>query len=254
MKNIFSLGKLSGKGLAIAVGISLLVIGAAGIYSYTALTNKLNSELISQNNTKPPSDIAAGDNDTPVDVPINDVVRTPSVTTVTAGTANPAEEAVAPADDIPADAAEDILVENPGVNQAMVRPINGEVINSFSDGELTKSNTLNVWKTHDGVDIAGEMGEKVKSMTGGVVSSVYEDTMLGSTIVIDHGNGLEGYYSNLDSDIQIAEGDKVSAGTVIGLVGNTAESEINEDPHLHFSLKKNGEWIDPISLISGEGS
>lgn len=136
----------------------------------------------------------------------------------------------------------------------MVRPLNGEVLNDFSAGELVKSKTLNVWKTHDGVDIAGAMDEKVKSMSGGTVTKVYEDQMLGACVIIDHGNGFEGYYCNLSKDIPVAEGQSVSAGTVIGAVGNTAQNEISEEPHLHFAVKKNGEWIDPIALISGEGS
>ncbi|MDE7288916.1 MAG: M23 family metallopeptidase, partial [Oscillospiraceae bacterium] len=140
------------------------------------------------------------------------------------------------------------------IPQAMVRPLNGEILNEFSDGELVKSKTLNVWKTHDGVDIAGAAEEKVKSMTSGTVTKVYDDQMLGSCVIVDHGGGLEGYYCNLSKDIPVAEGQSVSAGTIIGSVGNTAEGEISEDSHLHFAVKKNGDWIDPIALISGEGS
>ena len=132
--------------------------------------------------------------------------------------------------------------------------MNGEIVCEFSDGELVKSKTLNVWKTHDGVDIAGKMGEKVKSMTSGTVTQVYNDPMLGATVEIDHGNGLIGFYSNLSEDIAVTSGQTVSAGTVIGSIGDTAESEIDDETHLHFSLKKNDEWIDPIALISGEGS
>ena len=132
--------------------------------------------------------------------------------------------------------------------------MNGEIVCEFSGGELVKSKTLNVWKTHDGVDIAGKMGEKVKSMTSGTVTQVYNDPMLGATVEIDHGSGLIGFYSNLAEDIAVTSGQTVSAGTVIGSIGDTAEGEIDDETHLHFALKKNGEWIDPIALISGEGS
>ena len=91
-------------------------------------------------------------------------------------------------------------------------------------------------------------------MTSGTVTKVYEDQMLGACVIIDHGSGLEGYYCNLSKDIPVVEGQTVSAGTIIGTVGDTAEGEIKEASHLHFGLKKNGEWIDPIELISGEGS
>ena len=98
------------------------------------------------------------------------------------------------------------------------------------------------------------MGEKVKSMTSGTVTQVYNDPMLGATVEIDHGSGLIGFYSNLAEDIAVTSGQTVSAGTVIGSIGDTAEGEIDDETHLHFALKKNGGWIDPIALISGEGS
>lgn len=273
MKNIFGSGKLSSKGLAIAVCTGLVIVVGSGVYSYTKLTDELNSKLISDNNIKSANDISDSENNKSVDAEQTGIARTTTeTTTVASETETPVEDVNIPADGLSVEADVDSSIDA-GINssidankktnaskdentqaQAMVRPINGEVINIFSDGELVKSKTLNVWKTHDGVDISGELGEKVKSMTGGTVIKVYDDPLLGATVIIDHNNGLEGYYSNLNKDISIAEGDKVSAGTIIGYIGDTAESEIGEVSHLHFSVKKNGEWIDPIALISGEGS
>ena len=45
-------------------------------------------------------------------------------------------------------------------------------------------------------------------------------------------------------------GDEVNAGTVIGSVGDTADIEANMEPHLHFAIKRAGNWIDPIDYIS----
>ena len=243
MKNFFSKLKLTGKGFAAAVCVCLLAVGGAGIYSYTKVADRLNEQLISQNkNTSSDKAADKSSDDAQVNAEQTSVAK-PEETTA-------AEEAK-DADVTVTEAAE--KTENAAA-QTMVRPLNGEILNEFSDGELVKSATLNVWKTHDGVDIAGNLNEKVKSMTSGTVTKVYEDQMLGACVIIDHGSGLEGYYCNLSKDIPVVEGQTVSAGTIIGTVGDTAEGEIKEASHLHFGLKKNGEWIDPIELISGEGS
>ena len=234
----FKIGNLSGKGLIIATGAGMRAAVAAGLYSYNKISDKLNAEIIGENKSALSAEVNDG---TPANAAQTDIAKTEETTVSEA-----AEDAAV--------TAEAEKTTEPAQQQAMVRPLNGEVINDFSDGELVKSKTLNVWKTHDGVDIAGALDEKVKSMTSGTVTKVYEDQMWGACVIIDHGNGLEGYYCNLSKDIPVSEGQKVSAGTVIGAVGDTAECEISEDSHLHFGVKKNGEWIDPIELISGEGS
>ncbi len=250
----FKIGNLSGKGLIIAVGACILAAGAAGYYSYTKISDRLNAEVIGENrDTLSAEDPADGTDVIGLDAPAN-VQQTDVAKTETAPPDNEPSEPAAATTEVPKNDEKSQTEIQPQQQSAMVRPLNGEVINAYSDGELVKSRTLNVWKTHDGVDIAGALDEKVKSMTGGTVTRVYEDQMLGACVVIDHGSGLESYYCNLSKDIPVAEGQSVSAGTVIGAVGKTAENEISEEPHLHFAVKKNGEWIDPIALISGEGS
>lgn len=246
MKNIFSKENLKGKSFAIAVCLCLLTVCATGIYSYYKVAGRLNDSLIRQNkDTFGNASVSeAAIDEQPVDAAAPDVVKSTE-----AATEKAAEETTA-SDKKTAELTE---AANPA-SQVMIRPVNGEVLNEFSDGELVKSATLNVWKTHDGVDIAGEPGENVLSMTSGTVTKVYEDQLLGACVIIDHGSGIEGYYCNLSKDIPVMEGQEVSAGTVIGNVGDTAEGEIKEASHLHFALKKNGEWIDPVAMISGEGS
>ncbi len=233
--------KISSKSLIITSGICVAVAAIAGFYTYNKASDQLNAEIIGSNKT---TLSAEADVETPVDAEQTNIAKTETTTVIETEII---ESALAPEVEIVEEAAA-------VTQQAIVRPLNGEIINGFSDGELVKSKTLNVWKTHDGVDIAGASDEKVKSMTSGTVTKVYEDPMLGACVIIDHGNGIEGYYCNLSKDIPVSEGQKVSAGTIIGMVGNTAESEINESSHLHFAVKKNNDWIDPIALISGEGS
>ncbi len=241
MKNIFSKNSLTGKSFIVTLSLCLLVVGAAGIYSYAKYSAELKEELsVKTDELK----------DQLANVPNETLPRETNETT-----APVTEEKSAEAETEKAETAVDADVKiTEKVMDAVVRPINGEVIAEFSNGELVKSTTLNVWKTHDGVDIAADSGEKVKSMTSGVVTQVYNDVMWGNCVVIDHGNGIEGHYYNLATEIPVTVGQNVSAGTVIGAIGSSAECEVKDPSHLHLGIKQNGEWIDPIALISGEGS
>ena len=128
-------------------------------------------------------------------------------------------------------------------------PISGEIENGYSMTALVYNRTMRDWRTHDGVDLAAELGAQVKSAGSGVVSDVYEDDLYGTTVVIDHGAGLVSTYSNLASVPTVAAGDSVITGQVIGSVGDTALCEIGEVTHLHFSMSLNGESIDPTEYL-----
>lgn len=134
--------------------------------------------------------------------------------------------------------------------QPFVLPLKGKIINPFSNGELVKSETLGYWETHDGVDIKGKVGKKVVAMTAGTVKKVIDDPLFGTEIIIDHGNNIEGHYYNLKKAVDVAEGDTVNSGEKIGAVGKTADVESKLPAHLHFGIKQNGKWIDPISFIN----
>ena len=109
--------------------------------------------------------------------------------------------------------------------------------------------SLGYWKTHDGVDIKADLGEPVKAMNKGTVTKIWDDPLWGNCMTIDHGNGIVGHCYNLSKEMSVKEGDEVNAGEVIGAVGDTAQAEAAELSHLHFGLKKNGQWIDPIEFI-----
>ena len=132
--------------------------------------------------------------------------------------------------------------------EAVMMPINGEVITEYSGGELVKSSG-GVWRTHDGVDIAAAEGDGVKAMTSGTVSEIYSDPLWGNCVIVDHGNTLSGCYFGLSDDVLVNVGDRLNAGEVIGKVGNTADIESDLGPHLHFALKYQNQWIDPVGYI-----
>ncbi len=128
-------------------------------------------------------------------------------------------------------------------------PIEGEVLNPFSNGELVKSKTLNEWRTHNGVDIVAAPNSPVKAMADGVVEAVEEDPLWGICVTISHEAGFQSIYRGLKANPEVKVGDQVVIGGMIGYVGNTAEAEIAEDSHLHFEVKKDGSYIDPMSMV-----
>lgn len=130
-----------------------------------------------------------------------------------------------------------------------IMPVEGEVDIAFSNGELVKSPTLGVWKTHDGCDILCPLGTDVKSMSDGVVKEIRDDALLGVYVVVEQENGLEAHYCGLAKELSVKAGAKIAQGEIIGKTSDTNQSEILQQPHLHLGVKKNGEWIDPLSII-----
>ena len=83
----------------------------------------------------------------------------------------------------------------------------------------------------------------------GTVSQVTTDDMMGVTVTIDHGQGMESVYANLSDAVNVQEGTEVEAGTVIGTVGTSAISESAGASHLHFAMREYGVSIDPLNYL-----
>lgn len=262
-KDFFKVGKLSGKGGAAVICLCLAAVAGVGIYTYNKSVPDAEQLGGAYDAENVEDIIGAGAVQT--DIPKDTGNDRYSGNTHNAANTQPANvhpaadtqttEAAAVQED-----ASDVYeaVENVPVSEnsvgIFVRPVDGMIVVPYSDGELIRSETLNVWKTHDGIDISAQIGEDVRSAAAGTVTDIYSDTMWGNCVVIEHSSGYESCYFGLDDDICVSEGDETGAGTVIGKVGETAECEAAEEPHLHFAMKKNGTWIDPAEVLSGEGS
>lgn len=125
------------------------------------------------------------------------------------------------------------------------KPVEGEVTNNFAKDTLIYSNTLQEWVTHNGIDIKADKATIVKASAEGTIKSIKSDPRFGITVVIEHVNGFTSVYSNLLTAEFVKEGEKVKQGQTIGTVGNTATFEIADEPHLHFEILKDNEYIDP---------
>ena len=132
---------------------------------------------------------------------------------------------------------------------SFVKPIQGEVINKFAKESLIYSETLGEWIVHNGIDIKADKTTVVKASEEGTVKYIKNDPRYGLTIVIEHNNGYKTVYSNLLSTEFVVEGEKVEKEQAIGTVGATATFEILDDPHLHFEIIKDDEYLDPELYI-----
>ena len=137
-----------------------------------------------------------------------------------------------------------VKMQEPKV-ETMIAPVFGTICLDFSDTQLVYSKTLDMWTTHDGIDIKAEEGSQVRAVMDGVISEITNDPQWGMTIAIDHGGGVTTIYSNLSTLDMVTLGQEVKKGDVISGVGRTAIIEIAEEPHLHFEIMKDGKNLDP---------
>lgn len=105
--------------------------------------------------------------------------------------------------------------------------------------------TLKVEKFHNGLDMAAPSGTPFLAAYDGEVVKVDYSSSMGNYCMIDHGDGLYTIYMHASS-ISAKEGQLVVRGEQIGKVGSTGRST---GPHLHFSVRKDGEYKNPWSYI-----
>ena len=128
-------------------------------------------------------------------------------------------------------------------------PVSGPTLAPYSVDALVYNATTQDWRTHAGVDLTAAVGTPVRAAGSGVVTAVYDDEYLGTTVIVNHPDGHVSQYSNLAVMPSVSAGDSVEAGQTIGAVGATALLEIADEPHLHFAVYANGDTIDPAEFI-----
>jgi len=100
-------------------------------------------------------------------------------------------------------------------------------------------------RLHTGVDFGADTGDPIHAAADGVVASAGSLGGYGNATVIEHGGGIATLYGH-QSEILVSEGERVTAGEVIGRVGCTGACT---GPHLHFEVRVNGEPVDPMGYL-----
>ena len=100
---------------------------------------------------------------------------------------------------------------------------------------------------HSGMDIAAKSGTPVRAAADGIISMKKDMLiMTGNSVMINHGLGLQTFYIHL-SKINVADGQLVKQGDVIGEVGMTGRAT---GPHLHFGATWFDQRLDPETLLA----
>ncbi len=130
-------------------------------------------------------------------------------------------------------------------------PVIGTVTKEYSIDTPVYSITMNDYRAHTGIDISCEEGSGVSACAGGIVKHIVNDPMMGTSVTIEHADGVASSYMNLNETLpeDITVGAQVEKGQLIGAVGNSAIVEIASEPHLHFEMTLSGAYVDPLTML-----
>jgi murein DD-endopeptidase MepM/ murein hydrolase activator NlpD/LysM repeat protein len=138
----------------------------------------------------------------------------------------------------------DALAFNDTIQLVFNAPGENKYVHPF-DGTVTSKFGFRKSRYHFGYDINLETGDSVKCCFDGKVRIAQRSKSYGFVVVVRHNNGLETYYAHL-SKLMVRPGDEITAGTILGLGGNTGHSH---GSHLHFEVRFRGQPIDPSCII-----
>ena len=122
-----------------------------------------------------------------------------------------------------------------------IMPIEGEITSEFGQRIHPVFNTV---KVHNGIDISGDYGDRIKASMAGTVSDIGEDSTLGKYVWIVNGK-YKTLYAHC-SKIIVETNQEVMQGDIIAEVGDTG---LASGTHLHFEIWENDIPVNPLDKI-----
>lgn len=102
-----------------------------------------------------------------------------------------------------------------------------------------------VASNHTGIDLAVAKGTPIRASKGGTVITAGWSNTYGNYVIISHSGGYQTLYAHM-TKYTVKKGQVVNQGELIGYVGSTGYST---GPHLHFSVYKNGNLVNPLTVV-----
>ena len=124
-----------------------------------------------------------------------------------------------------------------------VRPVPQEANSAFGTRSIFNGKPRNA---HGGADFLSPGGTPIHAPNAGRIAVARNLYFSGNTVIIDHGLGLFSMLAHM-SAIDVHEGDRVTAGQILGRVGATGRVT---GPHLHWAVRASGARVDPLSLLA----
>lgn len=141
-------------------------------------------------------------------------------------------------------------VYNFSESSSLIWPVEGEIVLGYNMENTIYFPTLNQYQCNPAIVISADVDTEVLSAAKGVVEDVYEDPVIGTTMVISIGNGYKLVYGQL-KDLSVGIADEVEAGTVLGKVSEPTKYFAVEGSNLYFALKLEDTPVDPTIFLIG---
>ncbi len=127
-------------------------------------------------------------------------------------------------------------------------PVEGEVLRGFDEQALVWWESLGCFRTHMGLDIAGEAGQAVACCADGKVKSSTWDELWGWRVMIEQTDGRQVTYSGLESSV-VSIGESVTRSQTIGTLLSRIPCEGEMPAHLHLQVRNKGAAQDPEAML-----
>lgn len=132
--------------------------------------------------------------------------------------------------------------------RSSVWPVEGAVLRGHDLLEAVYWETLDLWQTHAGIDIAGEADQEVVCAADAAVKEIARDGMWGWSVTAEHEDGRLVRYAGL-ALCYVREGEKLRAGQRIGTLLDAIPCEAEMGPHLHMEVMRQGTAQDPLAML-----
>lgn len=202
--------------------ISIIALGLIVYFSTSTFNNAVNEQTTVEETTKP-------------------VQRSVTVEDTTAEKPTEPESQT-----VPESTSMAMLDTNTPYKSFYKYPVTESVLNGYTE-ELVYNQTMGDYRSHTAVDFKGEAGTSVFAVNDGIVLDVYNDSMLGMTVEIDHGGKLVAKYCGLDV-VNVSKGSPVMIGATIGTLGKVP-FEASAESHLHFETRLDGAIVNPLDVM-----